>query len=508
VLRGSSMAEPKISHLPRWVDPRDVEHVRVTGDRITCQLARPHLAAWPVVAEGLRAATVILRELKVTDLVAVIDTAARLWSDRNWPTRCATRDLVAVATGMAPETVDRSFDVELRNYRSEELWRALRRELGDPGVLDGPCTDALLPGMTMAVGPALICQVLTGNVPGLPALELVRALLVKSAVVLKVASSEPVFASRFVATLGRIEPVLADAVVVTYWSREDLAIRDAVLAEAEVVTAYGTDAACAAIGASTLPHQRFVAHGHKLSVGLLSGLFLENADFGALAALIARDASMFDQHACISAQAYLVEGDQGTVTRLAAAVADAMAGYAEDCPLGRGDPSASAGRRMRLADAEYRAAATPNRRVWAGADWTVVLDDALLPGSGDRMLRVVPVPSLERGLDMLRPFGNHLQNVAVGALDEQMPDLACALASLGATRICPPGRMPDPGLAWRHDGQTRIAELVRWSDIEMPPWGDSTSSAMAPQRAWNEGGTDATRAPSDKSVVSSQVTPR
>lgn len=125
---------------------------------------------------------------------------------------------------------------------------------------------------------------------------------------------------------------------------------------------------------------------------------------------------------------------------------------------------------MRLADAEYRAARAPGRRLWSGAGWTVALDDELLAGHGDRVLYVVAVPSLGRALEMLAPLRGRLQNVAVGALDGQMPTLVPVLASLGASRICAPGRMADPSLAWRHDGQARIAELVRWCDIEMHPW--------------------------------------
>jgi len=466
-------AEPVISWLPSWVDPAEVERVHAVGEGRGFQLVRPRLECWSTVAKGLRQASVVLKELDIAEIVEAIDATARLWCDRDWPDRCAARDLVVMTTGLSAPTVERSFDVELRNYQADALWRVLARELGDPKVLDEPCADAWLGGRTMAIGPDIVCQVFTGNVPGLPALGIVRSLLVKSAVIAKVASGEPTFAARFVATLGQVEPRLADAVLVTYWDRDDVSTRTVALGVADVVVAYGGDEACAVIQASIGLEQRFVMHGNKLSVGLLSSGFLRGEDHEGLAAKLAHDASMFDQQACIAAQAYLVEGDADEVALFAARVAQAMAEYAEDCPLGHLELGAAAALQLRRAEIQYRAAESAARRIWSEKDWTVLLDDALDggAGSGSRMLQIVAVPSIERAIEMLRPLGTRLQNVGVGALDDEMPLLAAALAQLGATRLCSPGRMPDPSLTWRHDGRMCVADLVRWCDVEMHPWG-------------------------------------
>jgi len=484
-------AEPMISWLPSWVDPAEVEQVHVAGEGQGFQLARPRLECWPSVAKGLRQASVTLKGLGIAEIVEAIDATARRWCDRDCPDRCAARDLVVTTTGLSVPTVERSFDVELRNYQADALWRVLARELGDPRVLDEPRTDAWLAGRTMAIGPNIVCQIFTGNVPGLPALGIVRSLLVKSAVIAKVASGEPTFAARFVATLGQVEPRLADAVLVTYWDRDDVLTRTVALGEADMVVAYGGDEACAVIQASIGPEQRFVMHGSKLSVGLLSNGFLRSEDHEVLAAKLARDASMFDQHACIAAQAYLVEGDVDEVALFAARVAQAMAEYAAGCPLGHLDLGAAAARQLHRSEVQYRAAASTARRIWYEKDWTVVLDDALdgHASSGNRMLRIIAVPSIERAIEVLRPVGTRLQNVGVGALDDEMPALATTLAQLGATRLCSPGRMPDPSLTWRHDGRMCVADLVRWCDVEMHPWA-TRQQAGQPKEAG-----DASRAP-------------
>lgn len=470
----SNLAAPAISRLPNWLDLSDVEHVHVTRGSLNFHLTRPKVGSWAKVAKGMRRASTELQLLSIAEVVDAIDRAAQLWCDRDWPHRRYARDLAVAATGMSAETVDRSFDVELGNYRADSLWDALRREFGDPRVLDEPRNVPHLPGRTMAVGPTLICEIVTGNVPGLPALGLVRALLVKSAIVMKVASGEPTFASLFTDTLAQVQPRFGDAVMVTYWERTDQATRDSVLAEADVVVAYGSDEACASLHGATQAGKRFISHSHKLSVGLLSKDFLGRNDPDAVADDLARDVSMFDQHACIAPQAYLIEGDIEEVAEFGAKVARAMETYAASCPLGRSDGTATARRRMRAVEAQFWAALSSQRRAWPGADWLVTLDDALTGASetGDRALHIVAVPTLDHALELLRPFGAQLQNVALGILDDEMPSFAAALARLGATRLCTPGRMPDPSLAWRHDGQPRISELVRWCDIEMHPWSD------------------------------------
>ncbi len=460
-----------ISHLPTWVRPGEIERVGLPDQQIDYHLDRPRLAAWPAVAQRLREAANGLRDLKIATIVDAIDAAAAHWCDRDWPVRRAARDAVVAATGLSPETVDRSFDVELRNYRAPSLWGVLHREFSNPQVLDGFCFDGHLGGRTMAIGPALTCHVMTGNVPGLPALSVVRALLVKSASVVKVASSEPTFAAQFVDTLAGVEPLFGDAIVVTYWDQTEAAVRDAVLAEADTVIAYGGDESCATIRARTRLDQRFIAHNHKLSVGLLTRDYLRAAGFQAAAELVARDASMFDQHACIAAQAYLVEGDIDTVTAFADAVDAAMRRYAAACPLGHPDASAAAARQIRSMDRKYWAAQSPRRQVWISPDSLVSVDDAMADSAGgDRSLQIVAVPNVKRMLEVLRPYGTYLQNIAVGAVETEISTLAARLACLGATRLCAPGRMPDPSLIWKHDGRACVAELVVWCDVEMHPW--------------------------------------
>jgi len=461
-----------ISWLPPWAAQRELalEHFRVDGPR-PYPCARPTLAAWGELAAGLAQAQELLLATPIATIIAAIDQVSRRWTDRSYALRRSAVTAVAEATGFSSEAVERSFDVELRNYRADSLVRTLERELGDPAVLDGFVPDRRLAGHTHAIGPKITLVILTGNVPGLPALSIVRALLLKSAVIAKVASGEPTFAAYFARSLSEALPVLGDVLTVSYWRRDETAVLDAALGVSDAVIAYGSDEACASVRARLRSDQRYVEHGHKLSLGLISRDYLRELGVDEVARRIALDVSTFNQHACIAPQAYLVEDHGGSARELAAATARALAQYAGECSLGTLAEADAAALQLRRASAAWEAATQPSAELWhaPGLDWTLQLSARLLPlaAAGNRDLRVVGCSDLSDAIAHITPIGRHLQNVAVGARGAALFDAARALARIGACRISEPGQMAEPSMIWRHDGELCLARLVRFCDIEM-----------------------------------------
>lgn len=467
-----------ISCLPPWARREDFEAVEVTTRaprdrelRFRCE--RPKADRWGAVCAELRRAGRALKKLPVAQIVEAIDKVAARFCDPSWPARRAARDRCASVTGFSPAAVDRSFDLELRNYRADSLWRTLRSELGDPAFLDGPRADRELSGARMAIGPDLVAVILTGNVPGLPALSIVRSLLVKAPVIAKVASGEPTFAAAFADALRSELPALGDALLITYWAREERDVLRQIGREADVVIAYGGSSALGAVREVLPPEARLIEHGHKLSFGYVSAAYVEQRGIDELARAVAIDVATFNQHACIAPQALFVEGALENARRIGDALGSALEGEARDRPVGE-LPVKDAGR-VRLARAQqaWSAVADADRRfdIWhdRGLEWTVTLDEQLATpsGLGHRFLRLIPVADFDRMLDQLRPMRAYLQNVGLGCTTEELPAAAAALAELGASRICEPGRMPEPSMMWRHDGRARVGELVRWCDIEM-----------------------------------------
>jgi hypothetical protein len=466
------MPEPTlISWMPPWLHATELERFEIAGaERWLC--LRPRKGSWDALEQGLRKAAEVLRGMRLAQIVGAIDRVAEQWCDRGFAVRQQALERVVAATGFSAEAVERSFDVELRNYRADSLWRSLRRELGDPTVLDTFTHDRSLAGRARAIGPGITLAIFTGNVPGLPALSLVRALLVKSAVLAKVASGEPTFAAAFARTLADEDARLSDALAITYWDRDDRATLDAALAHSDAVIAYGGGTAVRAVRQAIPDARRYVEHGHKISVGLVSRGYRQELGDAELARRIAVDVSTFNQHACIAPQSYLVEADAGEAQGLLDRVAEALASYARECPLGELPQQDAAELQLRRAAHAWSAAAegeSGDFRRAPGLDWTVSLGSELASdaGGGNRFLRLVPTASLQEAVERLRPYGEHLQNVALGAQGDELETTAERLALLGASRICEPGRMAEPSLMWRHDGRMCIADLVRWCDVEM-----------------------------------------
>jgi hypothetical protein len=442
---------------------------------------QPLADRWSDIVAGLQSAADALRAMPVADIVDAIGTVAGRWCDPAWPHRRDAIDRIVAATGLSPEVVGRSLDVELRNYRPDSLWATLRRELGDPRVLDGFVADPLLPGQTCATGPRVMLQILTGNVPGLPALAIIRALLVKSAVIAKVGSGEPTFAASFAASLAEIDPRLGDAVLVTYWGRSDTQVLAAAAEHVDCVTAYGGTETCAEVRRHVRSDQQFFEHGHKVSLGLVARGYLERVGAAEIARRIAQDASMFNQLACIAPQAYLIAAPAATVRHVGELTAAAMEDYCRSAPLGRLSIDDAMVLRLRRSAQAWRAATEDESGIWtsSGADWTVAVQSEFptAAGTGNRFITLVPVETLSHGLAMIRPFGAFLQNVALGCSDDELLPISHQLARFGAARLCEPGRMSEPSLMWRHDGRMCLAELVRWCDIEM-----HAGLAVAPSR--------------------------
>lgn len=463
-----------ISWMPGWVPSSAIGRFEIAarGDDVApWRCARPTVDGWRVLGDGLRKAQRQLRAMTVAEIVGAIDRVAERWGDPRFAPRVRARAEVVASTGFSPEAVDRSFDVELKNYRADSLERALRREFANPAVLDHFQPDADLPGSTFAIGPRITLAILTGNVPALPALSLVRALLVKSAVIAKVASGEPTFASLFVQTLAEVEPRFGDAIAITYWDRDDEASLEGALGEADAVIAYGSDTACAAIRAHVGGHQRYMEHGHKLSVEVVSRSYLQELGPAEVARRVAEDVSTFNQHACIAPQAVLVEGNATEVRSFGAELASAMDAYAKRCPLGTLDEGEAASLQLRRMSDAWTAASQPEADLWTapGLDWTVTLGSSLegITGAGNRVIRVVAVASMDSAIEVLRPIAKYLQNTGVGASRAELWSFAKELAELGACRVSEPGRMAEPSMMWRHDGALCIAQLVRWCDVEM-----------------------------------------
>ena len=431
--------------------------------------------AWPGDAaerllEALREAGARLADMPVRDLVTCIGRVADRFLDSSDPIRHKAIDLLVPTAGLSKEMSSEILTGMARDWTAKQLTELLRRELQDPGVLDGFCR--LDDGRSVrARGPLLTFHVGAGTVPGVSVTSMIRALLVKSAVLLKPGLGDVVLPVLFAEALAEEAPELSDAMAVTYWPGGSSPLEGLALQSAEAVVAYGGNEAIRSLRTRTPVTARFMAYHHRLSVGLVGREALTAERAPRVARMAARAVSMFDQRGCVSAHAiYVEEGGAVDPGEWAALLASAMGDLEAELPGGNlTADDASAVHQMR-GSAELREASGSGVRVFRADEsfWTVILEDEMgfTPSCLNRVVSLFPMPDLCGVAGSLREVGGYLQTVAVEGAEDRLPMLAEALCRAGATRVTSFEKAPWPPPWWHHDGASVFAGLIRWIDLE------------------------------------------
>jgi hypothetical protein len=409
------------------------------------------------VVEALLAAQRELAEKPVDWILARLERVAQRWLDHADPIRQEAEERLASETGLAPTMLRLGLDQMIR--RMQGIPELLDQDLGSRAALDRLVRRA--PGvLSQAWGPGLLVCIFAGNVPGIPAFDMAMGLALKSAVLCRPASGEPVFAELFARSVAAVDELLGRCLAVRRWGYDETWPYE----QAGAVVAYGSDESVAAVRRLVPAHVRFVGHGHKLSFAVVA----RESATAQTARLLALDVAMYDQQGCVSPHMAFVErGGALSPAAFAQVCGDALAGLEAEMP------------RAKLAQAEAMALRTARDEAEFAADalhasqgdlaWTVVHSEApaFLPSPLNRLLRTYAVDDLEQVTAVVRPYAAYLQTVGVAGPGQRMGALAGALGRLGASRLCPVGRMQEPGALWRHDGGLTAGALVRWIDMEV-----------------------------------------
>jgi hypothetical protein len=339
------------------------------------------------------------------------------------------------------------------NINADDLTAWLGAELGHQDALDQFIPHG--PLLSKASAPVTILHIVSGNTPHAALQSLLRGILLGSHNILKLPSSGLPDLSDWIdqlpdELLSRVET--CEKLTNHQWTHAD------------AVIAIGSDDTIAAIQQQILPHQTFIPHGHKISIGIIYG-DLENA-----APLAARDASLFNQRGCLSPHAiYIDESNQsneGNALQFAEMLAAEMKKFALDTPP---DPltlsEAGAVRNLRET-IRFAAANSHTTQLWespGSSDWTVIYQASptLHLSCLNRCIYVKPLPA-ELNTDTLGNEAKHLSTIAIHPFNTA---IATQLTTLPAHRICPLGQSQHPSLFWHHDGFAPLASLVKWQDL-------------------------------------------
>lgn len=302
---------------------------------------------------------------------------------------------------------------------TDDLLAMVIAEFGSPTALDD------VPART-------VLHILAGNTPAAALQTLVRGLLVGAHNLAKLPSSGLPEVGDFI---SHLPPALAAHV------ETSTTLPDSWLERADVVVVFGDDETIAHFRSHVRDDQRFIAHGHKVSFGVIF-------DDPAFASIddAARDIAAFDQLGCLSPHVLYVGGDARAYTAALILALDLIP--RAPLPL-----SAATSIRALCEDVTFRAANGEPCAAWRGKNSCVIYDET--PGFPrtplHRTIFVKPLPTDWHA--ELRDVRTHLSCVGV------FPNSA-SIPGIEIDRICPIGLMQLPPWTWHQDGVAPLASLL------------------------------------------------
>ena len=414
-----------------------------------------------------------LASLPIGKIVDVLDQASRRWLERDYPLRKLALKTIPAITHFSREVVEASIDVEMESSLREDIWRSLCSEIKNPLFLDDFQYSPELAGYSRAFGPKLILSIFSENIPALPHLLFMRAILLKAACLGKVASGEPTFAPLYLKTIEEIDPEMAKSMAVLYWRGGEEDIEEAAFHQADAVIMFGGVEACESLRKKIPRGVKVLLHSHKLGFGIIGRERLGRHGLEELAASVAYDCSMFDQQACLAPHIYYMEaGGEVSPKEFCRTLAEAMERLSLKMPRGKISPGEASAIHQLRAKYEFRELNNEEVLLLAsphGTDWTIVYEKdpgTFSPSPLNRFIRIYGVEDIFQVLPSLKSIAPYLQNAAVAIGDDRERELIKRLGELGLARITSPGKMPVPSMMWHHDGVSPLSSLLRWCDVE------------------------------------------
>ncbi len=424
------------------------------------------------IREALRELRAAGRALRARPAAAVLHALGQLF-DAFAAERSGVRDALAVAltpcSGFSGPVLREGLRRGLEPWTSAALHELARQELG--AALPSSGAEAGCAAARELFGFETTAAFLGGAIPMPTLLAIAAPLALRSPVLIKTAAADRITAHRVAAALSEIDKSLGACVSVVDFAGEDAACTRAAC-EADCVVATGGDESIAALRSRVDPGRRFVAHGQRFSVEVIGLAALAPRELPIWAERIALDTALWDQLGCLSPIAvYVVGGDLAASSRLAAALARAFADAEALLPRGATPTAALALASHELAEAELRAASGSAVELFrgSGASFSVVreADARTRPAPLYRFLRVHPVADARALLAALAPLAAQLAAVGLAGLGPAEPALAAQLLELGASRVCRPGELQSPPLAWPRDGYGVLRSLAREAASEL-----------------------------------------
>jgi len=364
-------------------------------------------------------------------------------------------------TGFSPAILEQGLVSFFHRFTPENFQALLAQDLGDP---DTP---------HLWHGPEFLVHVAAGNIPNPSLMSLTLGLLTRSAQFMKCATGAAFLPRLFAHSIYELDPKLGACIELAEWRGGQADLETALFAQADCVTATGSDETLLAIRARLPAATRFLGYGQRVSFGFVTREVLREETIAEVVSRAADDVIAWDQNGCLSPHVFYVE-ERGAVEsdQFAARLAAELAQREITEPRGKISVAEAAAIASRRAMYETLAAHRGDVKIWASENstaWTVVFEhEARFRFSPlNRYIFVKPVADAAAVLPGVDELRGKVSTVGIAGPPEKSRELARRFARWGATRICPLGQMQNPPLTWRHDGRPALGDLVTWTDFEL-----------------------------------------
>lgn len=463
------LSEVKEDSFKEWVPLEfgsDGTRVRMRSPVLTPELLSR------IISDLMKAQADYLAHLPVFEIVETISKVVNLWSDPEYPPRKLALKFLPAITGFSTPMIELILGEIYSMFTTQNLKLLLADEFEDPRVLDEFRPRKRSGGYIRAYGPALTTIVFAGNAPGLPMVNTVYSLLLKSAVLGKSASEEPLFSSLFAQSIADVDPQLAKCIAMVLWKGGNEEIERLAFSKSDAVVAYGSEHSVNEVRKRVPPNVKLISYGHKLSFGVIGREALSTTSIRKTAADAAANVSILDQQGCISPHVfYAEEGGEITPKEFSGYLAEAMEEFNKRIPRGRITPDESAHINQLRGAYEFREFGDDGVALYTspqGTSWTVIYeqDPTFIPSCLNRTIRVKPVKDVMNVVKLVTSIKAYLQTMGAALPQERLMPLAEEMGKLGLDRIPKLGNMAGPSVLWRHDGRFNLLDFVRWTGIE------------------------------------------
>ncbi|MGP8199958.1 MAG: acyl-CoA reductase [Limisphaerales bacterium] len=409
-------------------------------------------------------------------IIRLLHGLAAEWLSPDFPFRREMLEFGPAATGFSEPVLAAGLDQFFKQLTADNLETLLRQELGHPHRLDGFHPDEHHAGgkrAALARGPLLLAQIAPGNIPNPGLSGMVFGLLTRSAQFVKCASGGAFIPRLFAHSLYEADHKAGSCLEVAEWKGGLEPLEAALFAEADCITATGSDEMLEAIGKKIPRTARFVGYGTRVSFGYVTREALEQ-NAADVVEQAAADVTAWNQRGCLSPHViYVEDGGKVTAEAFAALLAGRLDAVEKTFPRGALKTTDAAAISMRRSFYEVRAAHSLETKMWASLEstaWTVILenDPRFQASCANRFIYIKTVADLTHALQGAELVREQVSTVGLSSTAAQARDIAPQLARWGARRVCPLGQMQNPPLDWRHDGRPPLGDLITWTDWEKP----------------------------------------